>query len=134
MYPKSLTVAAFGLLAFAGCTHAASKEKPEMVQAGEPVTCIQTQNIRSTDVIDDKTIDFKMNGGVTYRNTLPYSCSGLGFEKSFAYKTSVARLCNVDTITVLYTGGGPRRGATCGLGEFVPVKPAEKPAETPASE
>lgn len=137
MYRGKLAGAALGLLIFAGCTHAATKDKAEMVPAGEPVSCVQTNLIRSTEVIDDRTIDFRMNGGDTYRNTLPHSCPGLGFEKSFAYKTSISRLCNVDTITVLYTGGGPRRGATCGLGEFVPVKAAEKPAEsdeTPSAE
>jgi endonuclease III len=84
-----------------------------------PVSCISTPQIRNTRVRDDSTIDFYMTGGKTYRNTLPYKCSGLGFQQAFSYSTSIARLCSVDIITV--QGAGPIRGATCGLGQFQPV-------------
>ena len=59
-------------------------------------------------------------GGKIYRNALPYSCPQLGFEEKFLYKTSVGALCSVDTITVLHDG--LNQGATCGLGQFQPVK------------
>jgi hypothetical protein len=90
---------------------------------GEPVNCVTLSNIRSSKVHDDYTIDFKMNGGKTYRNTLPNRCSGLGFQEAFSYKTSLSQLCNVDIITVLYsTGGQLDRGASCGLGKFQPIE------------
>jgi len=94
--------------------------------AGAPIDCVQINAIRETRVRDDRTIDFYMNGGKVYRNVLPNSCPQLGFEKSFSYETSLSKLCSVDIITVLYQGGGPRRGASCGLGSFQPVTGAPR--------
>jgi hypothetical protein len=99
---------------------ATAKPVPPATPAGKPVDCLNLQDIRETRVRDDRTIDFYANGGKTYRNTLPYKCSGLGFDQAFAYKTSINRLCSVDTITVLQQGG-QSRGPTCGLGSFQPV-------------
>ena len=84
--------------------------------------CVQIRQIRETRVRDDSTIDFIMNGNRVYRNTLPNSCPQLGFEEAFSYATSLSQLCSVDIITVLNrAGGGLMRGASCGLGQFVPV-------------
>lgn len=89
---------------------------------GKPVGCIQRSQIQNTRVRDDRTIDFVMRGrNQVYRNTLPYSCPQLGFEQAFSYETSIGQLCNVDIITVVHTGGGPVRGASCGLGQFTPI-------------
>lgn len=111
--------------AFAGSSRA-----PELVPAGEPVNCVQMNQIRDTTVRDDQTIDFRMRNGTVFRNTLPRSCPSLGFQRAFGYRNSTNQLCSVDTITVIQTGGGPSRGATCGLGQFVPMKPAEAAAPT----
>lgn len=94
---------------------------PEATPDGKPVSCVQLTNIRSTSVHGDSTIDFHMNNGKVYRNTLPNSCPSLGFEERFLYKTSLSQLCSVDTITVLQSPG-LSQGATCGLGQFQPVK------------
>jgi hypothetical protein len=112
----------------AGCTTEprttpANSNAPAAVAAGEPVDCISTGGIGNTRVQDDRTIDFVMRDGTVYRNTLPTRCTPLGFEKRFANRTSSARLCSSDTITVLQSGGV---GApTCGLGKFVPVNLTE---------
>lgn len=100
------------------------------VAVGEAVDCISTNRIRNSRVLDDRTIDFEMDGGVVYRNVLPFSCSGLGFEQRFSYRLSTPQLCSVDIITVLRTGGpGLMPGPSCGLGKFQkmskPVKPAK---------
>lgn len=100
----------------------------QWVPVGEPVTCVQTNRIRETRVLDDSTILFVMNDGTTLRNDLPNRCPGLGFERAFSYQTSISQLCNVDIITVINQGGGPTRGASCGLGLFTLVKPAETSA------
>jgi hypothetical protein len=97
-----------------------------LVPAGKAVDCVQIIGIRSTNVRDDRTIDFIMNGNKVYRNTLPNSCPSLGFEKRFLYKTSLSQLCSVDVITVLYEGAGLQRGATCGLGKFQPMHKVAK--------
>ena len=93
--------------------------------SGRAVSCLQTTQIRETRVRDDQTIDFYLRNGRVYRNTLPQSCPQLGFERRFAYRTSINQLCSVDIITVLRlppTGAGP----SCGLGEFQPVTGAPR--------
>ena len=97
---------------------------PAATVTGEPVSCLSSTNIQNTKVWDDYTIDFEMRNGDTYRNTFDNRCPGLGFEERFAYKTSISRLCSTDIITVLHSDG--HRGASCGLGQFVPVEVAEK--------
>jgi hypothetical protein len=94
---------------------------PEATPTGKPENCIRTISIRQTHVRSDSVIDFDMGGGKIYRNTLPYACSQLGFEEKFLYKTSTGELCSVDTITVLHDSQ-LGQGATCGLGQFQPVK------------
>lgn len=101
---------------------------PDATPDGKPVSCIPLNAIDSTQVHGDWVIDFHMRGGKVYRNTLPDSCPGLGFEERFAYKTSINQLCSTDIITVLYSSP-PQPGPSCGLGEFQPVtlaKPAKK--------
>lgn len=101
-----------------------SKKEPAPVRAvGKPVNCVQLTQIRSTKVVDNSTIDFKMAGGKTYRNSLPYSCPGLKSEDRFSYKTSLSQLCNVDIVRVLHDYGGRlQEGAGRGLGKFQPVE------------
>ncbi|CAN5215772.1 hypothetical protein BH10PSE12_BH10PSE12_26920 [soil metagenome] len=111
---------------------AASARKPVKddgrVAVGEPVNCIMPSRVRSTRVLDERTIDFEMDGGDVYRNILPYSCPSLGFEERFSYKLSTSQLCSVDIITVLQIGGpGLRPGPSCGLGKFQKMsKPPKK--------
>ncbi len=111
------------ILTVAGAAYAGEKRSKDdryiIEKIGEPKSCIIRSQIRSTDVIDDRTIDFKMRNGDIYRNTLPNKCSGLRFEEAFSYRTSTNRLCNVDIIRVLDSTAGriETRGA-CGLGKF----------------
>jgi len=89
-------------------------------------SCLQLSRIREARVVDDHTIDFYVSGREVLRNTLPNACPQLGFEKAFTYSTSLSQLCSVDIITVIIQGGGPRTGASCGLGAFVPYVPPAK--------
>ncbi len=126
---RPLLMLATTLVALPGAAVPASAAKPppEARVIGPAVGCVNIRNIRQTNVHDDKTIDFVMNGKKLYRNTLPNSCPQLGFERAFAYQTSQTQLCNVDIITVLMQGGGMRRGASCGLGKFTPIELVPKP-------
>ena len=94
---------------------------PDATPDGKPESCISLTSIQASHVRGDQVIDFEMRGGRIYRNTLPQSCPGLGFEERFSYKTSLSQLCSTDIITV-FTTNPPMRGASCGLGEFQPVK------------
>ena len=98
-----------------------SNAVPDATPIGDAVSCVQLQSIRSTQVHGDSVIDFHMNGGKVYRNTLPNRCPSLGFEERFLYKTSLSQLCSVDIITVLQSPG-LSQGPSCGLGKFQPVK------------
>ena len=120
----------FALLATSGTVSAKRDRQavPPATPAGEAVSCVPLQNIRSTRVHGDQVIDFHMSGGKVYRNTLPYACSSLGFEERFSYKTSINQLCSSDIITVIQTPVSIQ-GPSCGLGRFQPVtliKPAKK--------
>lgn len=92
---------------------------PAATPVGEPVSCVQTSRIRQTEIHGDGVIDFRMVDGRVFRNTLPQSCPGLGFEDRFGYRTSIGELCSVDTITVLRQN---IPGPTCGLGQFQQVE------------
>ena len=119
---------AAGSVAFAA-EKATKDDKYEIREVGEAKSCINRSSIRSTDVIDDQTIDFRMRNGDIYRNRLPNKCSGLAFEEAFSYKTSTNRLCSVDIIHVLSQTGGQldTRGA-CGLGKFQQIEKIPKAA------
>ncbi|MEJ7935164.1 hypothetical protein WG907_12975 [Sphingobium sp. AN558] len=122
----SLRLAILSTLCCAASPALAKAAPDPYVPAGKAVNCIQTSTIRSTNVRDDRTIDFVTGASRIYRNTLPNSCPSLGFEKRFLYKTSISQLCSVDIITVLQGGPGLSRGASCGLGKFQPMQKTPK--------
>jgi hypothetical protein len=104
-----------------GPTPRQESDRRALVEArpvGAPVDCIDFARISYTRVRDDRTIDFYMRGRKIYRNRLPDECPGLAFEEGFAYRTSLSRLCSVDTITVNRGSGGP----ACALGAFQPIE------------
>ncbi|MBN8841523.1 MAG: hypothetical protein J0I25_15145 [Sphingomonadales bacterium] len=99
-------------------------EVPEATPDGKAQSCVSITSLRESLVRNDRVIDFRISGDRYYRVTLPQSCPGLGSERRFAYATSLSQLCSTDIITVLYQNP-PMRGASCGLGEFQPVKIAK---------
>ena len=114
---------AIAVLAAAAPVAASEKGVPAATPAGDPVDCVQLNQVRATYVRSDQVIDFELSGKRMYRNTLSNACPSLGFEERFAYTVSNGQLCSVDTITVLQSNG--MRGATCGLGKFQPVSIAK---------
>ena len=114
------------LVALAGCATGNNQSLPMWTAQGAPVNCIIINQIRTTHVVDDRTIHFMMAGrNRMMRNELPFACPTLGFNRAFKYNTRTLQLCSVDTITVIQPGGRP--GPRCSLGRFqpmVPVKPA----------
>jgi hypothetical protein len=90
-----------------------------------PIDCVSVSRIRRTEVIDDQTVLFEMNGDVYLSNILDNTCPGLGREKRFIHET-YGRLCDIDTITVLEQWGTSfRNGFTCRLGKFHPITEIE---------
>lgn len=115
-----LIIPALALLSGGGAIALSNKRVNEPVRmVGEPKSCVNIAQIRSTEVVDNSNIDFRMTGGKTYRNALPQSCPSLKFEDRFSYRTSLSQLCSVDIIHVLHNQGGQlTEGVGCGLGKF----------------
>ncbi|MES2782728.1 MAG: hypothetical protein V4657_08030 [Pseudomonadota bacterium] len=124
-----LIIPAIALLSGGGAVALSAKKAAEPVRAvGEPKSCVTISQIRSTKVVDNSTIDFRMAGGKTYRNALPQSCPSLKFEDRFSYRTSLNQLCSVDIVRVLHDQGGRLyEGAGCGLGKFQMIEKIAEP-------
>lgn len=92
-------------------------------------SCISVSQIRSTEVLDNQNILFRMRGGQVYRNFMQRRCPGLGLRDAFSYRPRSSQLCNVDVITVLEDVGlGQNQGANCALGDFYPMTEEEAAA------
>ena len=98
---------------------------PVAVPDGAPRSCVPITQLRDSLVRNNRVIDFRVAGDRYYRVTLPQDCPGLGFERRFAYATSLSQLCQQDIITVLYQNP-IQRGASCGLAPFQPVRIARR--------
>jgi hypothetical protein len=91
--------------------------------------CIDTRQIRTTRIIDNRNVLFYMRDRTIYHNELPHACSGLRRGKAISYRTSLSKLCSIDTITVLDNyGAGMTQGPSCGLGKFRPITEEEADA------
>ena len=124
----ALALLAVPLLA-AGCT--SDKERPSdtnpaagappVTVLGEAQSCVNRSQIRQTVVRSDRVIDFEMNGGKVFRNTLTQNCPGLGMDRAISYETSVDQLCSPQIVYVLQNfGGRPQRGASTAQPQLPP--------------
>ncbi len=132
--PARLALLAALPLTLAGCaaSQPGSPDRNARVPAvkvvGEAQSCIPRSQVRQSQVRSDQIIDFEMRSGKVYRVTMPTRCPGLGFERAFAFETSIDQMCGADIIYVLMNVGGvPQRGAGCGLAPFVPVEYVKEP-------
>ena len=75
------------------------------------VTCLRSRDIDSTNVVNSKTVDFRMRNGSVYRNNLRASCSSLKFS-GFAYHAHGGTICDYQFVRMLQSGGA------CSLGAF----------------
>lgn len=113
------------LLAVVVAVPSAARDRDQVPAAtltGAAVSCVPIRNLGSSEVRNDRVIDFMTSARKGYRVTLPDACPGLGFERAFSYATSLSQLCKQDIITVLRQGAGPMQGASCGLAEFQPIE------------
>lgn len=110
------------LLAPHGNLLAGEESEQDDVDREEGARCIRSRSIRSTDVINDNNIVFKMQGNKYYHNTLPRTCTGLSRERRFSYTTYSQSLCANDLITIITDSGiGMIDGRSCKLGRFRPT-------------
>ena len=88
--------------------------------------CLKIAWIYKTIVFDNRTILFRMRDGSIWRNRLPMHCTGLAFQRGFAYEISIPKVCDSDLIRVL----GPT-STVCKLGDFEPYAPSDGPGGNP---
>lgn len=124
--------------ALAGASPAATADDANTVEPGQPgplavyertgteSSCVQARNIRRTEVIDGRTILFHMSGSRVWMNRLSSTCPRLAHERSFAYQTSTAQLCNGDIIRVMQRPM-MRLEAGCSLGRFAELRLLDDP-------
>jgi len=79
-------------------------------------SCVSMRKLRTSRIIDDKTIFFKGIGKRAYINRLPRRCNRLAYEERFSYRASIGQLCKSEIITVLDSMGSALN--SCGLGQF----------------
>lgn len=94
--------------------------------------CVRISDIEDIDVVNDRTLVFRMRTGKSYRNDLPRVCPGLSRDDTLMYRSSIGQLCDIDIVTVLDDWGfGFSPGVSCGLGMFSPIDEEEnaEPAE-----
>jgi len=122
-----LSLAAALVLAAAAPGSARERDAvPAATPTGPARSCVPISQLRESLVRSDRVIDFRAGGRDRYwRVTLPQACPGLGFERRFAYATSLSQLCQNDIITVLRIAP-VMRGASCGLAPFQPVTIARR--------
>ena len=124
---KPLLPARLVMLAVAAPSSARDRDTvPAATPTGPARDCVPIRSLGSSEVRNDRVIDFMTSARKGYRVTLQYACPGLGFERAFSYATSLSQLCKQDIITVIRTGGGGIAGPSCGLAEFQPIELAKK--------
>jgi hypothetical protein len=91
-----------------------------------PKSCLYQAELRSTDIVDDRTILFTTRNGQAYSNALPRQCPSLRRNSLLSYTFEGRRLCAGSLFQLLEDMGG-RRVPTffCPLGNFVPISQDE---------
>lgn len=114
-----LAIATVMIIAVQGTAMAASDgDRKEDDKADR---CISLSQIRNTEIVDDRTILFRLRNGTTKKATLAFTCPSLSFYKTFGYEVYSNRLCaRVDAIIT-------RAGSHCPISqiETLPDKPAD---------
>lgn len=122
-----LVAAAFCLLTLTPAVLTFAQDEGDVDEGGE--RCIDTRQIRTTRIIDNRNVLFYMRDRTIYHNELPHACSGLRRGKAISYRTALSKLCSIDTINVLDDyGAGMSLGPSCRLGKFRPVTKEEADA------
>ncbi len=85
---------------------------------GKPVSCINLRDIRSTEIVEDTAIVYRMNNGTLFVNR-PGSGTILDRDDILVTRTIGTRLCRPDIINLIDRGSRMPSGSIA-LGDFVP--------------
>jgi len=89
--------------------------------AGEPVSCINLRNVRSTKSYGDATMLYVVSSRLVYRNDPPGGCP-MRDDRTIITRTPTNMLCRGDIAQIKDLTSGFGFGG-CSLGEFVPYRP-----------
>ncbi len=123
---RSLFAAALATIALATMPAAAQDARGEASldkivagrTAGSPVDCINLRDIRSTEIVDDTAIVYRMNNGTLFVNR-PGSGSILDRDDILVTRTIGTRLCRIDIVNLVDRGSQMPSGSLS-LSDFVP--------------
>ena len=88
--------------------------------AGAPVQCIDLHRVRSTQVITDTAILYRV-GSTIYVNRPANGADALNQWDTMVTRLPTTRLCNIDTVTMVDLVSGTFMGVVF-LGDFVPYR------------
>jgi hypothetical protein len=121
---SALTFAAIALGAAASASAASPSPEARLARmldgrvAGKPVSCISQYNIRSTEIIDDTAIIYRV-GNKLYVNRPRSGADWLDRDDILVTRTFGSQLCRVDTVKLIDRGSYFPAGFVM-LGDFVP--------------
>ena len=123
---RSLFAAALATVALATMPAAAQDARGEASldkivagrTVGSPVNCINLRDIRSTEIVDDTAIVYRMNNGTLFVNR-PGSGSIVDRDDILVTRTIGTRLCRIDIVNLIDRGSRMPSGSLS-LGDFVP--------------
>jgi hypothetical protein len=87
--------------------------------AGKPVSCISLSRSRSSQIIGENAIIYRVSNNALFVNKPVGGCSGLRKDRTLITRTPSDRLCNGDIARVVDLTLG-FEGAACTLGDFTP--------------
>lgn len=114
------------LLILAGCATAGDTSEARLsrelagLTAGEPRACVPVHQNQSLQVLDDRTIVYRMPRAI-WVNRLAGACSGLRPTSTLVVESFSGRFCRGDLVRGLEPGS-TIPGPNCPLGDFVPYR------------
>ncbi len=91
---------------------------------GEPVSCIQTSRVQSSDVVGERVLLYRVSRNLIYRNDPAGGCPGLDDGTALVTRTPSTQLCRGEIATVADLTAGITTGS-CVFSEWVPYRRPE---------
>lgn len=91
---------------------------------GEPVSCIQTSRVQSSDVVGERVLLYRVSRNLIYRNDPRGGCPGLDDSTALVTRTPSTMLCSGEIATVADLTAGFTTGS-CVFSEWVPYRRPE---------
>lgn len=82
-------------------------------------SCINPTRIKEQKILSDREIQFTLNDGEVWLNTLPRDCPSLKFQGGFTWEVRGTQVCSNEQIIYVREDGTP-----CQLGAFTRVPAA----------